>query len=79
MAPGFSMEEDEVLVEEIAKHPSLWQLSHAKYKDQRVEDNIWAEFIKHPLLTPQFKHNMAFSSFPPKQFEYYLFFFYFLS
>ena len=43
MVPGFSLEEDEVLVEEIAKHPSLWQLSHAKYKDQRVKDNIWAE------------------------------------
>ena len=43
MAPSFSSEEDDILVEEIAKHPSLWQLSHAKYKDQRVKDNIWAE------------------------------------
>ena len=43
MAPSFSSEEDDILVEEIAKYPSLWQLSHAKYKDQRVKDNIWAE------------------------------------
>ena len=43
MAPSFSSEEDDILVEEISKHSSLWQLSHAKYKDQRVKDNIWAE------------------------------------
>ncbi|KAK7066164.1 hypothetical protein SK128_012123 [Halocaridina rubra] len=42
MAPKFSDEQDEILVEEVAKHPSLWQLSHPKYKDQRLKDNIWA-------------------------------------
>ncbi|MPC13562.1 hypothetical protein E2C01_006299 [Portunus trituberculatus] len=43
MAPRFSDEEDEILVEEVAKHPSLWQLTHPKYKDQRLKDNVWAE------------------------------------
>ena len=43
MAPSFSVEEEEVLVEEIAQHPPLWQLSHTKYKDHRFKDNTWAE------------------------------------
>ncbi|KAG0711729.1 hypothetical protein GWK47_020003 [Chionoecetes opilio] len=43
MAPKFSDEQDEILVEEVAKHPLLWQLSHPKYKDQQVKDNVWAE------------------------------------
>ncbi|MPC92873.1 hypothetical protein E2C01_087985 [Portunus trituberculatus] len=42
MAPRFSDEEDEILVDEVAKQPSLWHLSHPKYKDQRLKD-VWAE------------------------------------
>ena len=43
MAPGFSANEDDMLVEEIANHPLLWQVSHVHYKDQRARDNVWAE------------------------------------
>lgn len=43
MAPRFPDEEDEILAEEAAKHPSLWQLSHPKCKGQRVKDNVRAE------------------------------------
>ncbi|XP_076028763.1 uncharacterized protein LOC143017775 [Oratosquilla oratoria] len=43
MAPKFSDEQDEILVEEVSKQPSLWQLSHPTYKDQRVRDTVWAE------------------------------------
>lgn len=43
MAPSFSDADDEILVEEVANHPSLWQLSNAFYKDLRLKDNIWAE------------------------------------
>lgn len=38
MAPKFSDEQYESLVEETAKHPSLWQVSHPIYKDRRVKD-----------------------------------------
>ncbi|KAK7079272.1 hypothetical protein SK128_004499, partial [Halocaridina rubra] len=43
MAPKFSDELNEILLEEVVKHLSLWQLSYPIYKDQRVKDNIWAE------------------------------------
>ncbi|XP_076028761.1 uncharacterized protein LOC143017773 [Oratosquilla oratoria] len=39
----FSDEQDEILVKEVAKYPLLWQLSHPKYEDQQVKDNIWAD------------------------------------
>ncbi|MPC41841.1 hypothetical protein E2C01_035448 [Portunus trituberculatus] len=45
MARRFFDEEDEILVEEVAKHPSLWQLSHPKYKDQQLKDNFWAQVV----------------------------------
>jgi hypothetical protein len=51
MAPSFSDADDEILLEEVANHPSLWQLSHASYKDQRVKDNIWAE-IANKVVKP---------------------------
>lgn len=41
MAPLFTDTEDDILLEEVANHPSLWQLSHPQYKDQRMKDNIW--------------------------------------
>ena len=43
MTPGFSANGDEQLVEEIAKHPSLWELSQVKYKDPTTKDDVWVE------------------------------------
>lgn len=40
MTPKFSDDQDEILVEGADKHPSLWQLSHPKYKDQRVRQRL---------------------------------------
>lgn len=34
---------DNLLVEEVSKHPVLWKLSHPLYKNQRVKDNVWSE------------------------------------
>ena len=46
MPSFFSVEQDEVLVEEVAHHPSLWQLSHPHHKNQRVKDNVWVEIAE---------------------------------
>lgn len=40
VTPKFSDDQDEILVEGADKHPSLWQLSHPKYKDQRVRQRL---------------------------------------
>ena len=52
----FSVEEDEVLVEEVACHPSLWQLSHPQYKNQRIKDNVWVEIAEKVGKSGEFDH-----------------------
>ncbi|KAJ8938643.1 hypothetical protein NQ314_011382 [Rhamnusium bicolor] len=39
----FSPEEDEKLVELVARHPALYDAGHMKYKDQMMKENIWKE------------------------------------
>ncbi|KAJ8965702.1 hypothetical protein NQ317_006743 [Molorchus minor] len=39
----FSPEEDEKLVELVARHPALYDASHMEYKDQMMKENIWKE------------------------------------
>jgi len=37
----FSSNDDEVLVEEVGKHPELYDSSHAKHKETPYKDEIW--------------------------------------
>jgi len=37
----FSSNDDEVLVEEVGKHPELYDSSHAKHKEAPYKDDIW--------------------------------------
>ncbi|KAJ8928544.1 hypothetical protein NQ314_018893 [Rhamnusium bicolor] len=39
----FSPEEDEKLVELVARHPALYDAGHMEYKDQMMKENIWKE------------------------------------
>ena len=61
MARRLSDEDDEFLVEEISKHPSLWQLSYPKYKDQRVKDNVWAEIAGKVGKSSEFNSCLCFT------------------
>lgn len=42
----FSPEEDEKLVEEVAKYPALFDLAHHDYRDQKLKDLIWNEISR---------------------------------
>ena len=37
----FSSNDDEVLVEEVGKHPELYDSSHVKHKEAPYKDEIW--------------------------------------
>ncbi|CAH1106944.1 unnamed protein product [Psylliodes chrysocephalus] len=42
----FTVTEDELLVELVAKHPALFDLAHSLYKDQVVKENAWKEIAE---------------------------------
>lgn len=39
----FSEADDEILVEQVGKHPALYNLTHEFYKDQKTKDRTWAQ------------------------------------
>ena len=43
MSPRFSSEDDDILIFEIRKHGTLYNLNHADYKDVNMKERIWIE------------------------------------
>ena len=56
MPSVFSVEQDEVLVEQVAHHPPLWHLSHPNYRIQRFGDNMLAEIADTVGKSSEFDH-----------------------
>lgn len=53
----FSAEEDEKLTESVRKHPALYEMQHALYRDTRVKDNIWKGIAEYVERSGEFKNN----------------------
>lgn len=43
MVKEFSVEEDELLIEEVVKHPSIYETSSPVHRDRNVLDNAWKD------------------------------------
>ncbi|XP_063220292.1 uncharacterized protein LOC134529780 [Bacillus rossius redtenbacheri] len=43
MVKEFSPEEDELLIEEVANHPSIFDTSSPLYRDKNMKDNAWTD------------------------------------
>jgi predicted SprT family Zn-dependent metalloprotease len=43
---SFTPQEDDILIEEIAQHPAIYDLKHKLFKDVRAKDNIWKQIAQ---------------------------------